>query len=120
TERIVHDRIKNYLSKYLLTAQEVTERDVLATGAKPGTPKFQKAREELILTRLDARPKKIPLPEEVPAPGPGGPGRPSGGFGGGPRQAQGGPNRAPQQSPGRPDRGPGRPAQAPAVARKSM
>ena len=27
-------------------------------GAKPGTPKFQKVREELILTRLDARPKK--------------------------------------------------------------
>ena len=50
--------------KYLPTAQEVTERDVLATGVKAGTPKFQKAREELILTRLDARPKKIPPPKE--------------------------------------------------------
>ena len=64
SERLVHDRIKNYLGKYLPTAQEVTERDVLATGVKSGTPKFQKAREELILTRLDARPKKIPPPEE--------------------------------------------------------
>ncbi len=69
SERMVHDRIKNYLGKYLPTAQEVTERDVLATGVKPGTPKFQKAREELILTRLDARPKKIPPPEETPGPG---------------------------------------------------
>ena len=73
SERLVHDRIKNYLGKYLPTAQEVTERDVLATGVKAGTPKFQKAREELILTRLDARPKKIPVPEETPGPGqPGG------------------------------------------------
>ena len=73
SERLVHDRIKNYLAKYLPTAQEVTDKDVLATGVKAGTPKFQKAREELILTRLDARPKKIPPPEETPAPGqPGG------------------------------------------------
>jgi tRNA nucleotidyltransferase/poly(A) polymerase len=68
SERLVHDRIKNYLQKYLPSAQEVTEKDVLATGARPGSPKFQKVREELILTRLDARPKKVPPPETaVPA-----------------------------------------------------
>ncbi len=67
SERLVHDRIRNYLQKYLPSAQEVTDKDVLATGAKPGTPKFQKAREELILTKLDARPKKVP-PPEVPQP----------------------------------------------------
>jgi tRNA nucleotidyltransferase (CCA-adding enzyme) len=66
-ERLVHDRIKNYLQKYLPSAQEITEKDVLATGARPGTPKFQKAREELILIKLDARPKKVP-PPEVPPP----------------------------------------------------
>jgi tRNA nucleotidyltransferase (CCA-adding enzyme) len=70
TERIVHDRIRNYLQKYLPSAQEVTEKDVLATGVKLGTPKYQKAREDLILTRLDARPKKVPPPETMPAPGP--------------------------------------------------
>jgi hypothetical protein len=96
-ERIVNDRIKNYFAKYLPTAQEVTDRDVLATGVKAGTPKFQKAREELILTRLDARPKKIPPPEETPAPGGPGPG----GHG-----------------PGRPG-APGH-AAGPAMARKSM
>ncbi|HUA21274.1 MAG TPA: hypothetical protein VMB25_21155 [Bryobacteraceae bacterium] len=69
SERLVHDRIKNYLQKYLPSAQEVTERDVVAAGAKPGTPKFQKVREELILTKLDARPKKVPPPETA-APGP--------------------------------------------------
>ncbi|MBZ5608050.1 MAG: hypothetical protein LAP38_07330 [Acidobacteriia bacterium] len=67
SERLVHDRIKNYLQKYLPAAQEITERDVVAAGAKPGTPKFQKVREELILTRLDARPKKVPPPEPTPA-----------------------------------------------------
>jgi tRNA nucleotidyltransferase (CCA-adding enzyme) len=69
SERLVHDRIKNYLQKYVPSAQEVTERDVLATGAKPGTPKFQKAKEELILTKLDARPKKVPPPEVGPPQG---------------------------------------------------
>jgi hypothetical protein len=66
SERLVHDRIRNYLQKYLPSAQEITEKDVLATGARPGTPKFQKAREELILTKLDARPKKVPPPELPP------------------------------------------------------
>lgn len=66
-QRLVHDRIRNYLQKYLPSAQEVSERDVLATGARPGTPRFHKVREELILTKLDARPKKVPLPPEPPA-----------------------------------------------------
>ena len=70
-QRLVHDRIKNYLQKYVPSAQEVTDKDVLATGAKPGTPKYQKAREDLILTKLDARPKKVPPPEPPPAPGSG-------------------------------------------------
>lgn len=69
-QRLVHDRIKNYLQKYLPSAQEVTEKEVLATGVKPGTPKFQKVREELILTKLDARPKKVPPPVPAPPPGP--------------------------------------------------
>ncbi len=67
-QRIVQDRIKNYLQKYLPAALEVTERDVLATGVQAGTPKYQRVREELISTRLDARPKKVPPPTEAPAP----------------------------------------------------
>jgi tRNA nucleotidyltransferase (CCA-adding enzyme) len=131
TERLVHDRIKNYLQKYLPSAQEVTERDVLATGARPGTPKFQKVREEMILTKLDARPKKIPPPVEAPAtgpgaaqaaggpgrpPSPGGPGRPPAAAGPGRAPAPGGPARPPAASP--PAR-PGAPGAGRAMARKS-
>jgi len=70
TERLVQDRIKNYLNKYLPSALEISERDVLATGARPGTPKFDKAREALIVTKLDSRPKKVPPPEPAPVPAP--------------------------------------------------
>ncbi len=67
TERLVNDRLKNYLQKYILTAQEVTDQQVEAAGAKPGTPKFQKLKELLIKKALDARPKKVePVPEALP------------------------------------------------------
>jgi tRNA nucleotidyltransferase (CCA-adding enzyme) len=67
-QRIVQDRIKNYFQKHLPTSLEITEEMVAATGAAPGTPKFQRAKEELILTRLDARPKKQPPAPEPPPP----------------------------------------------------
>jgi tRNA nucleotidyltransferase (CCA-adding enzyme) len=67
--RLVTDRIRNYLQKYLPMAQEVTEEDVRAKGVTPGTPKFNRVKEELIAAKLNARPKK-PAPEEVPAPPP--------------------------------------------------
>lgn len=68
--RLVQDRIKNYLQKYLPTALEVTDRDVeaAAAGVAPDSPKWRKVRDQLITTKLDSRPKKVPLPEEVPAP----------------------------------------------------
>ncbi len=68
-QRLVQDRIKNYFQKYLPMTQEVTDEMVAATGVAPGTPKFQKAKEQMILKRLDARPKKPPpLPEPPPPP----------------------------------------------------
>jgi len=71
-ERIVQDRIRNYLHKHLPAAQEITDRQVAATGAEPGTPKFKKLKEEMILARVDGRLKKPPAPaaEETPAPPP--------------------------------------------------
>ena len=56
--RSVQDRIRNYLQKYAPTAQEVTDREVIEAGFTLGTPKFQKAKAEMIAKRLDARPKK--------------------------------------------------------------
>ena len=79
-QRLVLDRIKNYLQKYLPAAQEVTERDVVQQGAQPGTPKFAKLYQQMIATRLDARPKKVVV-EEPPPPPPPGPGRRSASFG---------------------------------------
>jgi len=71
TQRIVQDRIRNYFQKYLPAAAEITDEMVAATGVAAGTPKFQKAKEEMILKRLDARPKKPePVPEPPPPPPP--------------------------------------------------
>lgn len=79
-QRLVIDRIRNYLQKYLPAAQEITEAEVIERGAQPGTPKFLKLQQQMIAARLDARPKKV-VPEEPPAPPPAGPGRRSAGFG---------------------------------------
>lgn len=70
TQRLVQDRLKNYLQKYLPSAMEVTDRDVIATGADPASPKFAKEKLEFICQKLDARPKKVvePEPELVAAP----------------------------------------------------
>ncbi|MBV9267264.1 MAG: CCA tRNA nucleotidyltransferase [Acidobacteriaceae bacterium] len=78
-QRIVLDRVKNYLQKYLPLAQEVTEKDVIEAGAQPGTPKFAKIQQQLIASKLDARPKKVVV-EEPPPPPPSGPGRRSSSF----------------------------------------
>ena len=67
-QRLVLDRIKNYLQKYLPAAQEVTEQDVLAKGVEAGTPKFEKAKSQLIAARLDAKPKKVVVEEPPPVP----------------------------------------------------
>jgi tRNA nucleotidyltransferase (CCA-adding enzyme) len=80
-ERLVLDRLKNYLQKYLPAAQEVTEKDVLERGAQPGTPKFAKLQQQMIAARLDARPKKVVVEEPPPAAPLPGPGRRSASFG---------------------------------------
>jgi len=69
--RLVQDRIKNYLQKYLPLALEVTEEQLRARGAQPGTPEYEKLKEQLILERLSARPKRPappPEPEKPPEP----------------------------------------------------
>jgi tRNA nucleotidyltransferase/poly(A) polymerase len=73
--RLVQDRIRNYLQKYLPAAQEITEKQIAAAGAAVGTPKFKKLKDEMIAARLDARVRKpAPPPEEEPPPA----GRPRG------------------------------------------
>ncbi len=64
SQRVVQDRIKNYLQKYLPSALEVSDEDLLAAGGQPGTPKGAALKKKLILTRVDARPKKVIAPAD--------------------------------------------------------
>lgn len=75
-ERLVQDRVRNYLQKFLPMSQEVTDADVTKEGLVPGTPKFRAAKDDVIRARLDARVKKTPPPEMAPVtPAPAPPGR---------------------------------------------
>jgi len=56
SERIVHDRLRNFLQKYLLMAQEITDRDVTAeTGLDPSDEAFAEMKGQMIDARLDGR-----------------------------------------------------------------
>jgi tRNA nucleotidyltransferase/poly(A) polymerase len=64
--RVVQDRVRAFYEKYLPQASEVTEEEVAATGAKPGTARFVKARHSMIAARLNARPRKVVVPDPEP------------------------------------------------------
>jgi len=64
-QRLVQDRIKNYLQKYMALAQEITDAEVEAKGVVAGTPKFQKLKAEMVAARLDGKTKK-PIPPPLP------------------------------------------------------
>ncbi len=66
----VQERLRNYYQKYLLTVQEITPEDWATVPGTPGTPKYNKAREEFVTHRLDRRVKKPPAPVEAPPPPP--------------------------------------------------
>jgi tRNA nucleotidyltransferase/poly(A) polymerase len=67
TVKPVQERIRNYYQKYLPMVFEIPPEEFASITAKPGTPKFQKAYEEVILKALDRRPKR-PVPAEEPEP----------------------------------------------------
>jgi tRNA nucleotidyltransferase (CCA-adding enzyme) len=62
-QRVVQDRIRAFYQKYLGQAQEITEEQVVATGVKAGTPKYEKAYKAMVTAHLNARPRKVPPPE---------------------------------------------------------
>ncbi len=71
TQRLVADRIRNYLAKHVPAAAEVTDKDIESEGLVPGTPKFLKRKAEKIASRLDSRVRKVPPPvPELVAPAP--------------------------------------------------
>ena len=68
-QRLVHDRIRNFLQKHIYLAQEVTDREVIAqTGIDPDHPDFPRMKEEMIVARLDGKKFKPPVKAAPPAP----------------------------------------------------
>jgi tRNA nucleotidyltransferase (CCA-adding enzyme) len=65
----VQERIRNYYEKYLPAASEIPPEEFASITAKPGTPKYDKARQDVVLKVLDRRPKKVE-PEEIVEPPP--------------------------------------------------
>ena len=66
----MQERLRNYFQKYLPLVQEITPEEFAAIDAKPGTPKYQKAREALVANRLDRRPPRVTASAEAPPPPP--------------------------------------------------
>ena len=64
--RVVQERVRNYLQKYLPAMQEVPRTEWEALDGQPGTSKYNRARHALVAARLDVRPKKPAEPEPAP------------------------------------------------------
>jgi len=98
----VQERLKNHFQKYLPAVQEVTPEEWAALEGKPGTPRYNKSRDEFITNLLDNRPPKKREPPPVPGgapdapPVPGGP--PPASPAAGAAAAQGGAPAAPAAS----------------------
>ncbi len=69
-QRVAQDRIRNFFAKYLPAALEITDREVAATGAAPGSAKWEKTKKGLIAARLDGRTRKVIAPAPVAPPPP--------------------------------------------------
>jgi tRNA nucleotidyltransferase (CCA-adding enzyme) len=65
TQKLVQERLRNYFQKYTQTIQEITPDEWATIEGKPGTPKYNKAREDFLTNRLDRRVRK---PEPPPPP----------------------------------------------------
>jgi tRNA nucleotidyltransferase (CCA-adding enzyme) len=67
--RMVVERLKKFFSISVSVAQSVTDDDVVATGLDPKSPKGIAKRREILMARIDAKPKKekvLPPPEPEP------------------------------------------------------
>ena len=66
----VQERLRTYFQKYLPMALEITPEEFAALDGKPGTPKYQKARDALVANRLDRRPPRVSADAPAPPPPP--------------------------------------------------
>jgi tRNA nucleotidyltransferase (CCA-adding enzyme) len=66
----VQERLRTYFQKYLPMALEITPEEFAELDGKPGTPKYQKARDALVANRLDRRPPRVAADAPAPPPPP--------------------------------------------------
>ena len=64
--RPVQERLRNHFQKYLPAIQEITAEEWSQVEGSPGSPRYQKARQEFIARRLDRRPPKPAAPPGAP------------------------------------------------------
>jgi tRNA nucleotidyltransferase (CCA-adding enzyme) len=64
TVKPVQERLRSYFQKYLPAIQEITPEEWATVEGTPGTPKYQKARDQFVTNRLDRRPPKKPAEDE--------------------------------------------------------
>jgi len=69
-QKPVQERLRNHFQKYLPLVQEIPPEEFAKIEGKPGTPKYNKAREDFIAIQLDRRPKKPVEPPPTVAPPP--------------------------------------------------
>ncbi|HXK06315.1 MAG TPA: hypothetical protein VMS37_28225 [Verrucomicrobiae bacterium] len=69
-QKPVQERLRNHFQKYLPLVQEIPPEEFARIEGKPGTPKYNKAREDFISVQLDRKPKKPPEPAPAIAPPP--------------------------------------------------
>jgi tRNA nucleotidyltransferase/poly(A) polymerase len=69
TAKPVQERLQTYFEKLLPMVQEIAPEEWATIEAKPGTPKYAKAREDFLNERLNRKPPK-PVEEEVVAEAP--------------------------------------------------
>jgi tRNA nucleotidyltransferase/poly(A) polymerase len=56
----VQERIRNYLQKYIPQVQEIPAAELEPADARPGTPRYEKARQTLLALHLDRRTRHSP------------------------------------------------------------
>jgi tRNA nucleotidyltransferase (CCA-adding enzyme) len=64
--RVVPERIRHYLLKYLPAMQEVAPAEWEALEGAPGSAKYERARQALVAAHLDVRPRKAHEPDTEP------------------------------------------------------
>ena len=64
-QRLVTDRIKNFLWKYLPAAHEVRDRDLPQLSLDPSSPEYQRARDKALFAFLDGRTRKPKVPDDA-------------------------------------------------------